>query len=77
MSGSRSERHELDDLAERLEPIAEEIAELALARLREASVSDDELAIAELASDERRLTRARRAVYKAIALLRDPAEDLD
>tara|TARA_B100001765_G_scaffold145732_1_gene92852 strand:+ start:2352 stop:2516 length:165 start_codon:yes stop_codon:yes gene_type:complete len=49
-----------------LEGIAEEIADLALDRLR-AEVEGDEDAV----GDERRLTRARRAVEKAAYLLSD------
>ncbi|HXW33136.1 MAG TPA: hypothetical protein VEJ87_01050 [Acidimicrobiales bacterium] len=71
------ERADLDDIASRLEPIAEEIAEIAMARLRQASFTADELETAELVADERRLTRARRSVYKAITLLRDPSSDVD
>ncbi|MDQ3896270.1 MAG: hypothetical protein M3326_03285 [Actinomycetota bacterium] len=56
---------DLDHLRERLEGIAEELADLAIDRLRVA-VDGDEGAAAE----ERRLTRARRAVEKAAALLR-------
>lgn len=55
---------ELDGVRHRLEGIAEELADLALERLQ-AAVDGDELAAAE----ERRLTRARRAVEKAVAIL--------
>jgi hypothetical protein len=58
------------ELRARLEVIAEELADLALDRLREAVDKGDTAAPAE----ERRLTRARRAVEKAAALLsEDPA----
>ena len=57
---------DLDHLRERLEGIAEELADLAIDRLR-AAVDGDEGAAAE----ERRLTRARRAVEKAAGLLGD------
>ena len=57
---------DLDHLRERLEGIAEELADVALDRLR-AAVDGDQGAAAE----ERRLTRARRAVEKAAALLGD------
>ena len=60
--------NELDGLRARLQAIAEELADLALERLRLA-VDEDEPA---LAADERRLTRARRAVEKAVALLGEP-----
>lgn len=59
---------EFDDLRERLEVIAEELADLAIVRLRESIDAGG----SELPVDERRLTRARRAVEKAIALLREP-----
>jgi hypothetical protein len=56
---------EVAELRERLEAIAEELADLALDRLREAVEKGATAAPAE----ERRLTRARRAVEKAAALL--------
>ena len=55
-----------EDLRQRLEGIAEEIADLALDRLR-AGVEGNVDAV----GDERRLTRARRAVEKASYLLSD------
>ena len=61
---------DLDHLRERLEGIAEELADLAIDRLR-AAVDGNEGAAAE----ERRLTRARRAVEKATALLRTGPEE--
>lgn len=60
-----------DDLAEirhRLEEIAEELATLALDRLRDAARGPASGA-APLAAAERRLTRARRAVERAVAAL--------
>jgi hypothetical protein len=59
---------EFDDIRHRLEGIAEELADLAIERLRESVDAGG----AELPVDERRLTRARRAVEKAIGLLREP-----
>ena len=59
---------EFDDIRERLETIAEELTDLAILRLRE---SIDAGGI-ELPVDEKRLTRARRAVEKAAAILREP-----
>ena len=56
---------DLDALRERLEGIAEELADLAIDRLRAAVDGDD-----DAAAEERRLTRARRAVEKAAGLLR-------
>ena len=61
---------ELDHLRERLEGIAEELADAAIDRLR-AAVDGDEGAAAE----ERRITRARRAVEKAANLLGGPPAD--
>ena len=63
---------EFDEIRERLEAIAEELADLAIIRLRESiDAGGDELPV-----DERRLTRARRAVEKAVAILRQ-ADDGD
>jgi hypothetical protein len=57
---------EFDQIRARLEAIAEELADLAIARLRDSiDAGGDELPV-----DERRLTRARRAVEKAVAILR-------
>ena len=64
---------EFDHIRERLEVIAEELADLAMIRLRESiDAGGDELPV-----DERRLTRARRAVEKAIGLLKEPDDSLD
>jgi hypothetical protein len=63
---------EFDDLRRRLETIAEELADLAIIRLRESIDAGG----TELPVDERRLTRARRAVEKAIAVLSEP-DDAD
>ena len=63
---------DLDDLRARLEAISEELADLAMDRLREAIDGGDSTGAAE----ERRLTRARRAVDKAVGLLTTrPADD--
>jgi hypothetical protein len=62
---------EFDDIRGRLEVIAEELADLAIIRLRESIDAGGQ----ELPVDERRLTRARRAVEKAIAVLREPDDD--
>jgi hypothetical protein len=60
---------ELHDVRARLEGLAEELADLAMDRLREAMEGGD----AQSAAEERRLTRARRAVEKAAAILgQDP-----
>ena len=59
---------EFDEIRQRLEGISEELADLAIQRLRESiDAGGDELPV-----DERRLTRARRAVEKAANLLREP-----
>jgi hypothetical protein len=62
---------EFEEIRGRLEAIAEELADLAIVRLRESIDAGG----SELPVDERRLTRARRAVEKAIAVLREPDED--
>ncbi|UDY36422.1 hypothetical protein [Dermatobacter hominis] len=59
---------EFDDIRGRLEVIAEELADLAIVRLRESIDAGGH----ELPVDEKRLTRARRAVEKAINLLDEP-----
>ena len=56
-----------DDLADRLDAIADELADLALDRLRTAL--EDEGADAA-AAEERRLTRARRRIAEAATILR-------
>lgn len=64
---------EFDDIRSRLETIAEELADLAIVRLRESIDAGGH----ELPVDERRLTRARRAVEKAIGLLSEPQDMID
>ena len=59
---------EFDEIRGRLEVIAEELADLAILRFRESIDAGG----GELPVDERRLTRARRAVEKAIGILREP-----
>lgn len=61
---------EFDDIRGRLEAIAEELADLAIARLRDSIDAGGH----ELPVDEKRLTRARRAVEKAVHLLEEPDE---
>jgi hypothetical protein len=63
---------EFDDIRVRLEVISEELADLALARLRDSIDAGG----GELPVDERRLSRARRAVEKAAAILREPDDHL-
>lgn len=59
---------EFDEIRHRLEDIAEELADLAIQRLKESIDAGG----TELPVDERRLTRARRAVERAAAILRQP-----
>lgn len=59
---------EFDDLRRRLQSISEELADLAIERLRESIDAGGK----ELPVDERRLTRARRAIEKAIGILSEP-----
>lgn len=62
---------DLDDIRERLDGIAEELAEVAIHRLRESIDAGG----SELPVDEKKITRARRAVQKAADLLRDRPAD--
>jgi hypothetical protein len=62
---------EFEELRVRLESIAEELADLAMLRLRESIDAGG----TELPVDERRLIRARRAVMKAAHML-EKADDL-
>lgn len=64
---------EFDDIRGRLELIAEELADLAIVRLRESIDAGGH----ELPVDEKRLTRARRAVEKAVVLLQEPDDTFD
>ena len=59
---------EFDDIRGRLEAIAEELADLALVRLRDSIDAGGQ----ELPVEEKRLTRARRAVEKAVGILSEP-----
>lgn len=63
---------EFDDIRGRLETIAEELADLAIVRLRESIDAGG----GELPVDEKRLTRARRAVEKAVSLLQEPDDTM-
>jgi hypothetical protein len=63
---------EFQDIRRRLEQISEELADLALERLRESIDAGGE----ELPVDERRVTRARRAVERAAAILAEPDDGL-
>jgi hypothetical protein len=59
---------EFEDIRRRLEAISEELADLAIERLQESIDAGG----VELPVDERRLTRARRAVERAAAILAEP-----
>lgn len=59
---------EFEDIRGRLEAIAEELADLALVRLRDSIDAGGH----ELPVEEKRLTRARRAVEKAVVILSEP-----
>lgn len=63
---------EFQDIRARLEAIAAELSDLVIVRLRESIDAGGN----ELPVDERRLTRARRAVEKAAAILAEPDEEL-
>jgi len=62
---------DLDDIAERLGSIAEDLADAALDRLRQnaGSVRAGGEPDPDLTAEEKRITRARRAVEKAATLL--------
>jgi predicted ABC-type ATPase len=64
---------EFDDIRVRLELIAEELTDLAIQRLRESIDAGGH----ELPVDEKRLNRARRAVEKAVSILREPDDSFD
>jgi len=61
---------EFDDLRSRLDTIADELADLAIDRLRNSIDNGGD----KLPIDERTLSRARRAVIKASSLLVAPAD---
>jgi hypothetical protein len=63
---------EVEELAVRLDALADDIADLALDRLRTATsaVRDGKKPDLAIVAEEKRLTRARRSVEKAAAVLR-------
>lgn len=61
---------ELETLADELEVMAERLADLALDRLRAAVDPDGPGTAGAAEAEERRLSRARRAVERAVAILR-------
>ncbi len=64
------------EIVERLSVISDELADLALDRLRQATdaVRAGGQPDPRLTTEEKRITRARRAVDKAAQLLADPAQ---
>ncbi len=70
---------DLRDIAERLAGIGEELGDLALDRLHRAAdaLRSEGRPDAALGAEERRITRARRAVEKAASLLAGPEGDLE
>jgi len=62
---------EFDQILERLEGISDELADIAMGRLR-SSLDDEDV---DSAIDERKITRARRAIEKAAHLLSEPVTD--
>ena len=70
---------DIDEIRSRLEQLSEELADLALDRLREAAAEarehGDGGAMREATAAERRITRARRAVERAVAILSDSGAD--
>lgn len=62
---------EFDEIRGRLEMIAEELADLAIQRLKESIDAGGN----ELPVDEKRLSRARRAVEKAVGILQEPDDN--
>ena len=63
---------EFDEIRTRLETISDELTDLSIQRLKESIDAGG----GELPVDEKRLARARRAVDKAVGILREP-DDLD
>jgi hypothetical protein len=69
---------DVEDVADRLDAIAEELGDLAIDRLREATgmARRGDTPDPSVVAEERRLTRARRSVQKAVVLLRASAGHL-
>jgi len=62
----------MEDLAERLEAVAEELGDMAMDALQRAGSGDpDSAETGEALAAERRLLKARRAVEKSVAALRE------
>ena len=64
---------DVEELCQRLEQISEDLADLAMRRLRDSIDAGG----TELPVDEKLITRARRAVEKAASLLRSTNETFD
>jgi hypothetical protein len=65
-----------ESIAERLSQCSEDLSERAVSLLKEAMrASDDERA--QLVAREKKITRARRAVEKAVSLLASSGENFD
>jgi len=72
VAGRAAVAGEPEDIRRRLEVISEELGDLAIQRLRDSIDAGG----TELPVDERRLTRARRAVERAVGILAEP-DDAD
>lgn len=70
---TRAMSPEIDDLCSRLDQISEDLADLAMRRLRDSIDAGGH----ELPVDEKLITRARRAVEKASGLLRSSDQRSD
>ncbi len=67
--------HAEESIAVKLNAISEELAELAIDRIKQAMRADDDGDRLELAAAEKRITRARRAVEKASQLLNGATDE--
>ena len=66
----------MEEMADRLEGVVEELTDMALDALRRATSGDpDSLEAGEALAVERRIVRARRALEKSIAVLREGSRD--
>jgi hypothetical protein len=66
----------MEELADRLEGVVEELTDMALDALRRATSGDpDSLEAGEALAVERRIVRARRALEKSISVLREGTRD--
>jgi hypothetical protein len=66
----------MEELADRLDGVVEELTDMALDALRRATSGDpDSLEAGEALAVERRIVRARRALEKSISVLREGSRD--